>query len=58
MKIRVDVKLQVTGGTSFIAQYRLNDGPWQQIWQHTITSGKMHGFPELKPYIEITSEKD
>jgi hypothetical protein len=54
----IDVKLQVTAGTSFVAQYRLNDGPWQQIWQHTISSGKMHGFPELKPYIELSSEKN
>ncbi len=54
----VDVRLQIIGGTSLIAQYRLNDGAWQQICQHTISGGIMHGFPELKPYIELSSETD
>ena len=53
----LDIKLTVSSGTTFIAQYKLNDGPWQKIWQHTINRGNMPGFPDLKPYVSISNEK-
>ena len=49
----VDLKVEITGGTTFSASYRVNDGagPWQPLWQHTITQGQMRGIPELFPYV-------
>ncbi|NQT20501.1 MAG: hypothetical protein HQ592_12400, partial [Planctomycetes bacterium] len=49
----LDLKVEITGGTTFSASYRVNDGagPWQPLWQHTITQGQMRGIPELFPYL-------
>ncbi|MBE3070761.1 MAG: pre-peptidase C-terminal domain-containing protein, partial [Planctomycetes bacterium] len=47
----VALKAEVQDGITFTAWYALNGGPWQGLWQHTISEGQMTGFPNLYPTV-------
>lgn len=51
----LDLKMEVSNGVTFVASYRVNDGSWETLGQHTVSEGSMLGFPELSPYVDLES---
>ena len=51
----VDLKLQIQNATTLTASYRIDSGSWQTLWQHTISAGRILGFPGQYPVVRLNT---